>query len=249
MRYVNNLIIFLLAGLILLNCSDDSGSTGDATGRGGSSARYAIQDDHLYVINDLSLYVYNIAAGNFQEVDVVDIGFGVETITTRPGFLYLGANNGMHIYSLNRPEDPEFLFRYDHIVSCDPVVVQGDRAYLTLSTGLPCGARAINALEIIDISDPQAPFLIKQYPMTSPRGIGVDGDRLFVAEGDNGFKMFDISDEMNIKVLKTSSVPAMDVIAGSGLLTVTGNDGISQYQYSLTDAEKLLLLSKIPVIK
>ena len=234
--------------LLFWSCSEQSSSQ-NTTGQGGSTARYAIQDDYLYVINDYTLHVYSIAAGNFQEVDVLETGFGVETITTKPGFLYLGAVDGMHIYDLENPEHPEFLFQYAHIVSCDPVVVQGNRAYLTLSTGFSCGNRAINALEIIDISNPHSPHLIKQYPMTSPRGVGVDGDILFVAEGKNGFKMFDISDELNIKVVSNSTVPALDLIVGAGLLTVTGNDGIFQYQYSNGDTHQLSLLSKIPIAK
>jgi hypothetical protein len=248
MRYVNNLIILVISGSLFWSCSEQS-SSHNTTGQGGSTARYAIQGDYLYVINDLSLHVYSIAASNFQEINVIEVGFGVETITTKPGFLYLGANDGMHIYDLENPEYPNFLFQYAHILSCDPVVVQGNRAYLTLSTGASCGNRAINALEIIDISNPHSPNLIKQYPMSSPRGLSVDADVLFVAEGKNGFMVFDISDELNIRVVGSSKVPALDVIAGAGLLTVTGNDGIFQYQYSDGDPNQLSLLSKIPVVK
>jgi hypothetical protein len=244
MRYVNKLIILIIVLVSISGCEDYSQNT--RTGVGGSTARYAIEGNYLYVINDLQMHVYNIMGTSFEEVAEIEIGSGVETITSRPGFLYLGSMEGMHIYDLTNPGHPEFRFRYDHIFSCDPVVVQGNRAYLTLSAGSICGARAINALEIIDITDPNIPFLIKQYPMTSPRGLGVDGNLLFVAEGKNGIKMYDITDEENISLVTTSSVDAFDVIAADNILTVTGEQGIFQYQYSTGDSP-LSLLSTIPV--
>jgi hypothetical protein len=208
-------------------------------------ARYAIESDYLYVVNDVHLQVFHIQPGIFEEVSKQDIGFGVETIFISDGYLYLGANDGMHIFDLLLPAAPEFLFQYRHITSCDPVVVQGDRAYITLSTGSNCGGQAVNALQIIDISDPFAPVLIKEYPIASPRGLAVNGNLLFVAQADEGVSVFDISDELNISVVdQIQNINAFDVIATSNKLTITGADGIVQYQYQ---DDNLTLLSKIAV--
>ncbi len=59
--------------------------------------------------------------------------------------------------------------------------------------------------------------------------------------------MFDITHEENINLLaKVSTVFAYDVIAHEGLLTLTGEDGIFQYQYNYNE-NSLTEISKIAV--
>ena len=246
MRY-NNLILFIVL-ILISSCENSEPST--PSGLGGSTARYAIMGDNLYVINNVSLHVYNLQNGNFSEVNEVHIGRGIETIFAQPDKLFLGANDGMHIYSISQPESPTFQFRYQHILACDPVVVQGTRAYVTLSTGTECGTDAINALEIIDITNPYDPQLVKRYTMESPIGLGVDGDLLFIAEGDNGLKMFDITNELDMKLIDhKKDVVVFDVIANDQTLTATGSKGIFQFHYQAGNDSKLTLLSKIPVAR
>ena len=86
----------------------------------------------------------------------------------------------MHIYDVSNPASPQKLSVYQHVYSCDPVVVEGDFAYVTLnSLNTWCG-RFSNQLDIIDISDLSDPKLIKQYAMESPLGLGIYGNLLFV---------------------------------------------------------------------
>jgi hypothetical protein len=209
-------------------------------------ARFAIQNDFLYVANNQTVEVFSIGGNDFTKLGAVSVGFGLETIFARGEYLYLGANDAMYIYSISNPSAPAFVFRYSHIESCDPVVVQGDRAYVTLRSGTMCN-RGVNALEIIDISDPYNPQLLANYPMISPHGLGVSGPYLFLCEGEAGLKVFDITDEKNISelVFRTDFF-AYDVIATPDKITVTGEDGIFQFAYPHGE-EFLKLLSKIPV--
>ena len=82
--------------------------------------------------------------------------------------------------------------------------------------------------------------------MQSPRGLGIDGNLLFICEGEHGMKLYDVSDVESIKLVTHMDIHAHDVIAKEGIATVTGEDGIYQYQYAPTQ-KTLLLLSKIPV--
>jgi hypothetical protein len=60
-------------------------------------------------------------------------------------------------------------------------------------------------------------------------------------------KYYDISNELDIRLAGTrADFFAYDVIARSGLATVTGEDGIFQFRYS-GDNDHLKLISKIPV--
>jgi hypothetical protein len=227
-------------------CMEGDVSLDSGTGTGGSLTRFAIQGNVMYVASNSSINVYDIAANTFAFIKEVTVGFALETIVAKGEFLYLGAQDAMYIYSLAQPTNPTFVFRYSHITSCDPVVVQGNRAYVTLSSGSMCNL-GTNALEIIDISNPKAPALLANYPMTSPGGLAIDGGCLFVCEGKNGLKMLNVADPLKItEVNKLSNINAYDVIALRGILTLTGEDGIFQFQYDCA-RRTLQQLSKIPV--
>ncbi|MEJ7644954.1 MAG: hypothetical protein WKF87_10185 [Chryseolinea sp.] len=245
MRLIKTIIILVSASL--LACDDsNSEQNGTATGQGGSMTRFAIQGEYLYVVDQSMLNVFNTQNDIFEKVGEVPVGGGLETIFASNGYLYLGAIDGMYIFSLADPSQPSFQFRYAHIVSCDPVFVQGNRAFVTLSSGTTCN-RGANALEIIDITDPYAPVLIQNYSMTSPRGLSVDNNLLFLCEGINGFKVYDISNEQNIQLLThLTMIHSYDVIARNGLLIITGKDGIFQYSYDRVTGS-LVLRSTIPV--
>jgi hypothetical protein len=247
----NKFFWLVIAIAILTSCEEgDQASFADSggTGQGGSMTRFAINGNYMYVVDNNSIKVFSIGAGNFQELEDVEVDWGMETIFAKGDYLYLGANNAMYIYSIADAEHPTFIFRYQHIVACDPVVVQGNRAYVTMrSSGGNCN-RTINQLDIIDITDPYTPKLLHSYPMTAPYGLGVSGNLLFLCEGEAGFNVYDITNEHNIQLTdQRSDFFAYDVIIRNGMATVTGEDGIFQLSYS--GIGKLTVVSKIPVTR
>jgi hypothetical protein len=244
MRFNTSIAIFVVLPWIL-SCGDMN-SASENTGQGGSLARFAISNNYLYVATNSMISVYNISENKFSHVNDIPVTFGLETITARNPYLYLGARDAMYIYSIANPSSPDFVFRYTHIVSCDPVVVQGNRAYVTLRNSENICARGVNTLEIIDITNPNNPTLITQHPMTSPGGLAIDGECLFVCEGTHGLKMFNVANDQVQLLNELNDVNAYDVIARNGRLILTGNDGIFQYNYQC-NAPRLELISKIPV--
>ncbi|SKC82595.1 LVIVD repeat-containing protein [Ohtaekwangia koreensis] len=245
MRFTKLFLFCLL--IIAVACDADSSGSNDLNnqGTGGSMTRFAIHNGFMYIADQSSITVFDIRNDAFEKIKVVDVEIGLETIFAYGEYLYLGANSAMYIYSITDPQTPTFIFRYSHIYACDPVVVQGNRAYVTMRTGSACN-RGANALEIIDITDRNNPSLIANYPMESPHGLGVDNNLLFICEGEKGLKVFDISHEESIQlVTHIDDLHAYDVIPGNGILLLTGDDGVFQYRYD--DAGNLLLLSKIPV--
>lgn len=241
----SNFLWILILGLISA-CENGDSSSSDAVGQGGSLTRFAIQNNYLYVVGNSTIQVFEINQSEFKKINDVPVSFGLETIFAKGEYLYLGANDGMYIYSISDATKPKFVFKYSHILSCDPVVVQGNTAYVTMKSGNRCN-QGENALEIINITDPYNPVLIANYPMKSPGGLGIDGSCLFVCEGDYGFSMLDVSNPASISVLKEiKDVKAYDVIARQGMLTLTGDDGIFQYTYDC-QKKSVQLISKIPV--
>ncbi|RAJ92470.1 LVIVD repeat-containing protein [Larkinella arboricola] len=247
--YLYGILIGLTA---LTGCSElankDSGTInpGGGSGTGGSMARFAIAGNHLYVVNQHSLQVYDIQqSDNPSSLGKTSLGFGVETIFPYNNHLFIGTQTGMYIMNLNNPAKPQQTALYRHIFSCDPVVAQGNYAYVTLRSGTSCNTGP-NRLEVVDISNLEYPVQVNSIPMINPHGLGIDGNLLFVSEGDSGLKVFDATDPVDLKLIKTfNDIRSYDVIPNRSVLIVTGKDGIFQYRYD--SSQRLTLLSKLPI--
>lgn len=240
------LLITIFCGL-LLSCSEDSSSdmaSPSGTGKGGSMARFTVAGEHLYVVDHRNLHIYNVSdPATPTKIKEVTLGVNIETIFPYQEKLFIGSQDGMHIYSLAEPESPVHLSTYRHVTSCDPVVVQDNLAYVTLRTGNNC-FRGRNQLDIIDISNPTNPQLIRTYPMTNPFGLGIDGNTLFICEGEHGLKVFNVEDPENIvEIDGRPNLHSFDVIPSNQNLILTGNDGVFQYNYA--DPEDLTLNSQL----
>ena len=151
----------------------------------------------------------------------------------------------MHILDISTPSTPAFISTYDHVRVCDPVVVDDDLAFVTLRSGTECEGFT-NQLEVINIEDLTNPQLLAVYPMTNPHGLGVDGNTLFVCDGDDGLKVYDKSDVAKIDenlLAHYFDMNAYDVIPMNNILMMVGTDGIYQYDYS--DPNNIKFLSHI----
>ncbi|MCW9706115.1 LVIVD repeat-containing protein [Fodinibius salsisoli] len=216
-------------------------------GIGGSMARFAITGDYLYAVDDQSLFAFDISSSDPTKVSKNDIGWSIETIFPYEQNLFIGSASAMYIYDISSPGFPEQLSIFPHFTACDPVVAEGDFAYVTLRNSERC-PQGVNRLEVIDIQDLVSPQKVNTYQMLNPHGLGIDNGDLFVGEGDKGLRILDATDPANIKQIRhISDIKAMDVIPFDHVLMVTGKDGIVQYDYS--DINNLELLSTIPVVK
>jgi len=217
------------------------------TGIGGSMARFTIMKEHLYSIDNSNLRVFDITDLDDPIPGAnLNIGWGVETIFPYKDNLFLGTNSGMIIYDNTNPDFPKHLSTLSHIVSCDPVVVENDIAYVTLRGGSGCRGSFTNQLDVIDISDLKNPKIIVSHPMTSPYGLGIDNGTLFICEGNSGLKVYDASDVKNIDLKDyIGGIDAFDVIPYNNVLILIGQDGL--YQFDYTNPENLQLLSMINI--
>jgi hypothetical protein len=222
---------------------------GSGPGLGGSLARMTISADHLYLLNGGGVEVVDISSESQPELGTsLSIGWDIETIFPYKDKLFVGARTGMHILDISSPDNPSLISTYQHIGSCDPVVVEDDFAYVTLRSGNPTCDGFDNQLEIIDIKNPANPVMVETYPMTNPYGLGVDDNLLFVCDGSAGLKMYDITDKHSLDshLLAThKNINGFDVIPFQNVLMLIGEEGILQYDYS--DNQNLKLLSHIAI--
>ena len=203
-----------------------------SAGQGGSLAQFKIVNDYLYVVDFSTLYVFNIANQVVAtEVNRQDIGWEIETIFNQEDYLYIGSSSGMFIYEVSNPASPQYRSSIDHLRGCDPVVVDGDYAYLTLRGGNVCG-QPLSFLEVIDVSDKSNPVILRDYPMTQPYGLGFKGNLLFVSDGDNGLHIYDKSNPLELEQLNViSDVNVFDVIPLEERLLAIADNVLFQYTY------------------
>ena len=224
---------------------------GRVSGMGGSMSRFAISGDYLYAVDNQDMHVISIVTmENPVQVNQVGMTVGTETLFPYEDKLFVGSNTGMLIYDCSDPTNPQYLSRFDHAFACDPVFVDGDFAYITLRDGSPCRQGA-NQLDIVDISTITSPTWVNSYAMETPYGLSVRDNNLYLCEGENGMKTFDVTDKSGFDLPAIGELPlhAYDVIAipHTDRLMIVGNDGF--YQYDAINASNPQLLSKIDVNK
>lgn len=219
-------------------------ATAAPVGINGSLSRFALIDKNLYCVGFDSLRIADVSVENKPvPAGVVGIGWGIETIFPMKDKLFIGSSSGMSIYSLQDPLHPEKVGLFEHVGSCDPVIADGDVAYVTLHGGTQCGGYS-NQLDVLNVADIFSPALIKTYPLTSPRGLSKDGNLLFICDGSDGLKIFDAANPSLISLKFTFKTgEANDVIAYDHLAIVMAADGLYQYDYS--DKSDIKYISKI----
>ncbi len=245
---MKKILSLLLSVLLFSACQqDNSGSDGGlgGPGKGGSLARFAIVGDYLYTVDDTELKVFDISdRTNPVYLSRQDLGVTVETIFPRDSAtIFIGSMQGMFIYDVSDAPAIQQLSRYDHVVSCDPVVANQNYAYVTLHSDVNSTRcfRNVNQLDIIDIRNLRDPQLVRTFPMIKPLGLGLYGDTLLVC--DHGVKVMDVSDPTQLKLLRAiEDIEARDIIPNGDVMIISTATGLEQYRYH---KQQLTFLSKL----
>jgi len=256
-----SLILMLPAALWILNsCSEGAEAgfndaqidqtPGNTTGEGGSLNQFTIAGpsfNYLYSVRSNEITVFDITNANTPEkLNTIYAHQEIETVHNMGEHLYLGTPVGMLVYNIETPSAPQFIGEFNHVRSCDPVVAEGDYAYVTLRGGGECGGTS-NELHVLDITQPSYPQMVHMYEMAGPYGLGIDNGTLFVCDGEDGLKVYDATQPaMGLKqVAHFGKIKAIDVIASDGLLVLIAEDGLYQYKYN--GPESIELISTINI--
>ena len=226
--------------------STNSGTA--TTGINGSMASFTIYDNKLYTVINNGLNIFDLTGEKPKKAaDILYVGWNVETIFSNKTNLYFGTSTGMLIYSVADPLKPQYQSAISHAFGCDPVVVDNDLAYVTIHSGNRCG-QSTNELMIVDVKDVKNPKMLVSYGMTEPKGLGIDGGKLFLC--DDGLKIYKISAPETLlanKLVQYSGMDGFDVIPFNNTLMMIANDGLYQYDYS--DINNIHQISKIAIVK
>ncbi|MFL5740032.1 MAG: LVIVD repeat-containing protein [Flavisolibacter sp.] len=233
-------------GIYMAYAAADKNSFNSASvspyGAGGSMSRFALLGERLYTVNNSGLNVFSISDGP-SFVSNFPISANIETIYPFKDKLFIGSTAGMFIYNTNNPDLPVQEGQFAHVRSCDPVIADGEYAFVTLRSGTACQGFS-NELDVVKLNHFTDPALLKAYPMSNPFGLSKDGMLLFICDGKQGLKLYDAADASNLKLIQTiGGLETFDVIAANGKALVVASDGLYQYDYS--NPMHLRLLSRM----
>lgn len=226
-------------------------SAGNSFGIGGSMARFGLYDDYLYAVDNATLYMFDVKTPEKpSDIGKQNVGWDIETMFIYDKHMFLGTRSGMQIFNLKVPTLLEYVGSFWHVTSCDPVVISDGYAYITLRGGNVCGSNT-NRLDVLKLSDDyKNNELLASYPLTGPYGLGIDDQTLFICDGDDGLKVYDTEDKLNIddhQIARFANLKTFDVIPFDGYLFLIGDDGFYQYDYS--NLQNIQQVSFIPVDK
>ncbi len=221
--------------------TNDAVEVAGASGTGGSMARFKIVKDYLYTVTESQIHIFDInSPENPVSINSEYVGWQIETIFYQDDYLYLGSSSGMYIYDIANATSPTYVSEISHVMGCDPVVVQGDLAYVTIRGGNICG-QDFSQLEVIDVSDKTLPERIAVYEMKEPYGLGIKDNNLFVCDGSAGLKVYDASASPELTLIdQFEDIETFDVIPLENVLLMVGGETLYQYRYT---SEGIQLLS------
>ena len=254
MKKIIRLIFLLAVGLFIISCSDDpflsksdgGGANGENTGQAGSMAKFSISGNYLFLINEKSLVIFDISnEASPAQINTLEVDFGIETVFTLKERLFIGSIDGVYIYDITDPLNILYLSHYQHVTSCDPVVANDTLAFATLNSQSQCRwQNGANQLDVIDIRNVVNPKWISSVQMGNPKGLAIDGNNVFVCNGEQGVVIFDFSNPNELKYVSgITGIDAYDVILQKEILYLVGGDGLFQYDYG--DLQQIELLSNI----
>lgn len=214
---------------------------GNSNGTIGTVNRIAEHNGYVYVIGISRLSIFS-SAGSFELMGQEQIGWAMETVYPLGDRLFIGTQNSMEVYDISDPVAPEFEGNYWHPTSCDPVLpVDENTAYVSLRSGefAACPGDT-NELLVLNVDSNSGQVTqVQSFGLSSPYGMTLKGDRLYVGEGTNGLAVFDASDPRNLSLIDIDrSIEAYDIIphpTRSDLILIAGPEGFSQYEIQASD--------------
>lgn len=250
--------LFAILSLFLFSCSGPEfwGNSDEGQIVGKYKTMLSV-DNYLYAVNNSQLITFDMTdKANPVEIDKKDVGEDIENLYETEKVLFIGSQTNLHIYDLKSNGIPveasstPYVNFGDEITVCDPVAATNDIAYVTLSSsfwindgGCPTVAN-VNEIRSYDVKDIENPIFVSSRQMENPQGLSIDGDYIFVSEGNTGFNVYKIDHTGNMDYVTSNyDGSSYDLFAKDGKLLVVSEEEIRQYDYS--DINNIILYSKL----
>lgn len=180
----------------------------------GVSKSVTVHGDYAYIaVREKGISILNMGTGTVKSSYTG--GRVYETYVSDTMLYAADASAGVKIYSLEDPEDPQFISQVDipHVTSVNytnGVVIAGGE----------------NGLTFIAVQNPENPVIISRYPFGWVEDITIHGNYLYAAAGSEGLSILDIKDPENpVLVSSCEDVYAVGVDVKDDLAFVADIDG------------------------
>jgi len=214
-----------------------------ASGGGGSSyATFTVIGDYLYYLDQNQVVSLDISTPDDPvEISRTYVAWGAETLYPSESYLFVGGTTGMYILNRADPAHPKQIGWIQHFRACDPVVVSDNIAFVTLRGDNRCGP-ADDILMAVDVTNPSKPRVLCEKPSQTPYGLAVNGDRLYLSTGFNGYELLDVTSPDKPTLIGSWGDTTRDFIwFGNRLYVMTFGDVAV---YDVSDPEDPQLLSR-----
>lgn len=205
-------------GLRILNISNPTApSLVSATSTTSAGRAVAVEGELVYVGQRFAFQIFDVTTP-LAPAEVASFDgntFDVTDIAVRDGVLYMLLDeDGLLVYDVTEPATPALTGAIDSVNRAWGVAADAR----TLAVGdLDAG------LQLIDISDPQAPRLQGLYQMEGAVGVCIAGDLAFVG-GAASCDIVDISDPWNpVRLSTLDIIDAEDIVLGGETLYIASS--------------------------
>ncbi|NUO47668.1 MAG: hypothetical protein HOV80_02300 [Polyangiaceae bacterium] len=198
----------------------------------GPRDRIVERDGILYALNRRSFFVYELPkdpGAPAKRIAELHPPVPVEKLSQHGLLLLISTREQTLIFDVADPTRPKQLGVIS-FGSCDAVAIEKDIAYVATAAAAQCPGPRV--LAVFDMKNPTRPELLADLYLTDPRGLAIDGQKLFVSDAREGVVVFDVSDPRAPKLVdKVPAAAAGELIARAGILFISADDGIHQYRY------------------
>jgi hypothetical protein len=253
MKTIQNLILLLICSICIGGCLSDSSSESSETINGSYSTMLVV-GNKLYAVSTSMLYTFDVSNRKKPvEINSHDIGLDIESIFHHDGLLLIGSGPSMYIYKIDNQGIPKrestetyrVNFPQNGVTWKDPIVARGNTAYVTLSTDLVSNwTRDFNELRIYNIENINAPQLLSNLALGSPKGLALGKQRLFICDQLRGLIVVNIDN--NLAPIEEAVYPmedAYDCIVKGNILAVVTKKTLKQFDIS--NENNLIYLGEI----
>jgi hypothetical protein len=159
----------------------------------GFAFELAVSGDHIYLANGMD----GLRIGRTGEDGSVKWAGHARTgeardVAIEDGILVLADGaGGARFYNIDLPESPALLSTWQTSSYLSSVKVRSGVAYF---------AGGLHGVAAVDFTDPAAPSLAWSEKLSEVRGLDVDDDYLYVADGFSGFRIYSLAGDVPVLV-------------------------------------------------
>lgn len=239
---MKNLIPFLFWSLFLFACEEEAPVLNFQ--ETPSTARFAKVGNALYAVGERDLKLFDLSVPESPLLQkTISLGVNVQKVTSFENFLFVYSHLGLYVYDATNKQQPAFFSQYAEALPCNSLAASTDFLYLAQRKDSLCGS-AENQVQVLDFRNPRNITEKDAYFFSSPYAVAANDGKLFLAEGEQGVKVFTLRRDGALDSLAhLTGQSANQILTWRQFFLFSSPSGI--YQYNFREDNSMVLLSEL----